>query len=591
MPTRLKSVDAVVIGVGWTGSILARELTRAGLNVVGLERGPHRTPAEDFTLPAIRDELRYATRQELFQDAATETVTLRHQPTEQALPMRRLGAFLPGNGLGGAGAHWNGLHWRFLPSDLALRSHLESRYGKAAIPADMPIADFGVTYDELEPHYDRFEKICGVSGKAGNLRGQRIEGGNVFEGPRSSEYPNKPLHQTLSAELFEHAARNLGYHPFPSPASNASEAYTNPEGNTLGACAYCGHCERFGCEANAKASPNSTILPGLLTDPRFTLRTNAYVRDLVYDRAGRRVTAVRYVDQQSGIEYEQPADLVILGAYVFSNTLLLRVSGIGTPYDPATGQGSVGKNYCYQTGAGAQVFFENRELNPFMGAGALGTSIDDVNGDNFDHSGLGFFGGAVISTGNGGGRPIGYHPVPPGTPRWGREWKAAAAKWYNRTLSVGSLIANYAHRDNYLDLDPTYRDALGRPLLRMTYNFRDNDHKLVAHVAGVIDTVAKSMGGTIVAPARVRAGENFSAVPYQTTHNTGGTIMGTDPRSSVVNRYLQSWDADNLFIMGASVFPQNTSYNPTATVGALAYWSAQAIIGQYLKHPGPLVPT
>jgi gluconate 2-dehydrogenase alpha chain len=589
MTTRLKPVDAVVIGVGWTGSILSRELTRAGLNVVGLERGPHRAPADDFTLPAIRDELRYATRGELFQDPAAETVTVRHAPGEQALPMRRLGAFLPGSGLGGAGSHWNGLTWRFLPSDLSLRSHLEARYGKSAIPDDMPIGDFGVTYEELEPFYDRFEKLCGVSGKAGNLRGRKIDGGNVFEGERSNEYPNKPLHQPLAGELFERAVRDLGYHPFPSPASNASDPYTNPEGNTLGGCVYCGHCERFGCEANAKASPNSTLLPGLFREPRFTLRTNANVRDLVYDRAGRKVTAVRYVDQTTGQDYEQPADIVILGAYVFSNTLLLRVSGIGTQYDPATGQGAVGKNYCYQTGAGAQVFFENKELNTFMGSGALGTAIDDFNGDNFDHGGLGFFGGGIISSGSGGARPIGHHPVPPGTPRWGREWKQAAAKWYNRTLGVGSLIANYAHRANYLDLDPTYRDSLGRPLIRMTYNYRDNDRKLVPYMAGRIERIASSLGGNIVAPSRGRLGD-FNVVPYQTTHNTGGTIMGSDPRTSVVNRYLQSWDADNLFIMGASVFPQNTSYNPTATVGALAYWSAAAIIGQYIKNPGPLVP-
>lgn len=235
------------------------------------------------------------------------------------------------------------------------------------------------------------------------------------------------------------------------------------------------------------------------------------------------------------------------------------------------------------------MFFENKELNTFMGSGALGTAIDDFNGDNFDHGGLGFFGGGIISSGSGGARPIGHHPVPPGTPRWGREWKQAAAKWYNRTLGVGSLIANYAHRANYLDLDPTYRNSLGRPLIRMTYNYRDNDRKLVPYMAGRIERIASSLGGNIVAPSRGRLGD-FNVVPYQTTHNTGGTIMGSDPRTSVVNRYLQSWDADNLFIMGASVFPQNTSYNPTATVGALAYWSAAAIIGQYIKNPGPLVP-
>lgn len=83
--------------------------------------------------------------------------------------------------------------------------------------------------------------------------------------------------------------------------------------------------------------------------------------------------------------------------------------------------------------------------------------------------------------------------------------------------------------------------------------------------------------------------KNFTIVPYQSTHNTGGTIMGADPSTSVVNRYLQAWDADNLFVEGASVFPQQHGYNPTGTVGALAYWSAHAIVTQYLKSPRPLV--
>ena len=412
MVTKLKEVDAVVIGVGWTGAILARELTKAGLEVVGLERGASRSAREDFTLPAIRDELKYVQRQELFQDAQAETVTVRHEPTETALPMRKLGAFLPGSGLGGAGTHWNGLHWRLLPSDLNLRTHLTNRYGKKSIPDELTIQDFGVSYDELEPFYDRFEKLCGVSGKAGNLRGKKIEGGNVFEGPRSDEYPNGPLQRTVAGELFETAAKGLGYHPFPAPASNASAPYTNSEGITLGACAYCGHCERFGCEANAKASPNSTIFPVLLPDPKFTLRTHSYVSALVYDKNARRVRAVRYTDMRTGEELEQPAGIVVLGAYVFNNTQLLLGSGIGKPYDPASGKGVVGKNYCYQTGGGVQVFVKDKEINPFMGAGALAMNIDDFNGDNFDHSGLGFFGGAWISAGTSGGRPIAHRPVP-----------------------------------------------------------------------------------------------------------------------------------------------------------------------------------
>jgi gluconate 2-dehydrogenase alpha chain len=368
-----------------------------------------------------------------------------------------------------------------------------------------------------------------------------------------------------------------------------SGVYTNPEGVTLGACEYCGHCERFGCEANAKASPQACILPVLLPDPKFELRTYAYVKELVYDKQAKKVKAVRYVDTRSGEEFEQPAGLVIMGAYVFNNVLLMLTAGIGEPYDHTTGKGTVGRNYCYQiSGNGVTVFFESKEINPFMASGAHGTNIDDFNGDNFDHSGLGFFGGAWISAGTTNGRPILTRPVPPGTPRWGRDWKRATAKWYNHAFGVGASGCNYAHRENFLDLDPTYKDALGRPLIRMSYNFRNNDYKMAQYLAGVLDRIATAMKPTIKGNVNVQRG-NYNVVPYQSTHNTGGTMMGADPKTSAVNRYCQAWDADNLFVMGASLFPQNASYNPTGLVGALAYWSAEAIATKYIKSPGPLV--
>src|SRR5215471_14249569 len=253
MATRLKEVDAVMVGMGWTGAILARELTKAGLDVVGLERGGDRNPAEEFTLTRLRDELRYVVRLELMQDNSLDTISFRNASDELALPIRRFGAFLPGEGVGGTGIHWGGLHWRFLPSDFRIRSLLAEKYGAKAIPDDMTIQDWPLSFDELEPYYDRFDKLCGVAGQAGNLRGQIIPGGNPFEGPRQSDYPNKPLTQSMAGSLMEAAAKSLGYHPFPGPAANASAPYTNPEGVTLGACEYCGHCERFGCEANAKA--------------------------------------------------------------------------------------------------------------------------------------------------------------------------------------------------------------------------------------------------------------------------------------------------------------------------------------------------
>ncbi|MGY3501070.1 GMC family oxidoreductase [Bradyrhizobium sp. USDA 4471] len=583
----LKATDAVIVGLGWTGAIMARELTRAGLEVLALERGPDRDPAADFALPAIRDELRYSVRQELMQDPKMETVTLRHRLDDEARPVRRFGAFLPGDGVGGMGTHWNGNTFRFLPSDHNLRTHLTERYGRGRIPDDMTIQDWGVTYDELEPHYARFEAICGVSGKAGNIRGRIQAGGNPFEGPRSSEYPNAPLVSSHANELFSRAATELGLHPFPAPASNSSAPYRNPEGAQLGACQYCGHCDRFGCEANAKATPLSTLALALGKAPGFRKVTNAYATRVLYDAQTRRATGVRYIDLRSGETYDQPAEIVILSAWVFGNTRLMLLSGIGQPYDPRTGTGVVGKNYCYQIQPTLQLFFEAEELNPFMGAGGLGMVVDDFNGDNFDHANLGFLGGGYISLNSTNGRPISFRPTPPGTPTWGAAWKRETAKWYRKTAMVLCEGMNYASRTNSMDLDPTYRDMFGQPLLRMTFNFTQNDRAMADYLLAKAAEIGRAMNATIVAP-QPRKGD-FNVVSYQSSHNSGGTIMGRSPINSVVNRYLQSWDAHNLFVLGSSVFPQNAGYNPTAAAAATAYWCADALVKTYLKSPAPMV--
>lgn len=157
MATKLKSVDAVLVGFGWTASILAKELTDAGLQVLAIERGKFRDTVPDFATTHIQDELKYAVRHGLFEEPARETLTFRNSLDQEALPMRHLGSFNPASGVGGAGIHWNGQNWRFLPTDFKIRSHTEARYGKNFIPADMTIQDWGVTYDDLEPYYDKFE--------------------------------------------------------------------------------------------------------------------------------------------------------------------------------------------------------------------------------------------------------------------------------------------------------------------------------------------------------------------------------------------------------------------------------------------------
>ena len=586
MATKLKSVDVVLVGFGWTASILAKELTDAGLQVLAIERGKFRDTVPDFATTHIQDELKYAVRNGLFEEPVRETLTFRNSLDQEALPMRHLGSFNPASGVGGAGIHWNGQNWRFLPTDFKIRSHTETRYGKNFIPADMTIQDYGVTYEELEPYYDKFEYLCGISGQAGNLQGKIQPGGNPFEGPRARAYPLPPLKRSYATVLFDKAAKEVGLKPFPCAAANTSQPYKNPYGVQMGQCTYCGFCEWFACGNYSKSSPQTTILPALLPKDNFSYRTLCDVTRVNLDSTGKRATGVTYVDVQ-GHEFEQPAELVILCAFAEHNVHLLLISGIGTPYDPKANQGVTGRNYAYQITSSVSVFLDEN-MNPFMGAGALGQAVDEFNGDNFDHGPLGFLGGGYIALWTTGGRPIlQQRGVPEGTPKWGGGWKKAMHENYLKSVSVATHGSVMSYRDSYLDLDPTYRDVYGNPLLRLTFDFHDNEHKMSKFETDKAALIAKAMNPRSI-KINYREG-HYSILPYGTTHNTGGAAMGADPKTSVVNPYLQSWDVSNVFVMGSSVFPQNPGYNPTGTVGALAYWAADAIRTKYLKNPGPLV--
>jgi gluconate 2-dehydrogenase alpha chain len=586
MATKLKPVDVVTIGVGLTGTILAKELADAGLKVVGIERGRWRDTDPDFAMPGAHDELKYVIHKELMQDLSKETITFRNAMNETALPMRQLGSFLPGEGVGGAAVHWGGLTWRFLPWDFETKSRTLARYGAKQVAEDCTLQDWGVTYEEIEPHFNRFEYLYGVSGKAGNLQGKIIPGGNPFEGVRSKEYPNPPLKTAYSSTLFKQAVEKMGYKPFPVPTAANSRVYKNEYGATINACVYCGYCQFFACEMGAKASPQTAVLPVLMKNPNFELRTLCNVVKINLDSEKKRAVSVTYVDSR-GREFEQPAELVLLTSYVLNNTRLMLLSGIGKPYDPVANTGTVGRNYAYQTPSSVTLFFEDKNFNSFMGAGGLGVAIDEFNGDNFDHSGLGFIGGGFLQAGSNGARPIEIRPVPQGTPRWGGEWKKAVAKYFNRSFGITIQGACQSYRTNYLDLDPTYRDAYGLPLLRMTFDRHENETKMSVWLTNKAAEIAKAIG-----PAKMsvtpRTGK-YTIVPYQSTHNTGGAVMGADPATSAVNKYLQSWDVPNVFVVGASAFPQNGGYNPTGTVGALTYQALEAIRTRYLKKPGALV--
>jgi gluconate 2-dehydrogenase alpha chain len=583
--TKLKPVDIVVVGAGLAGTIIAKELAATGLKVVGIERGRMLDPDHEFAMPYAHDELYYDRHSDILQNLSRETLTFRNALSETALPMRELGSFKPGECVGGAGVHWNGTSFRFLPWDFETRSRTLGRYGAGILPEDCTSQDWGLSYEEIEPYYDQFEHLYGVGGRAGNLNGELQPGGNPFEGARSREFPNPPTEPSYPGYLFGEAAKSLGYTPYPKPTATMTREYVNPYKLMLARCVSGGFCSSHGCAMGAKGTPLTTVIPALLKHENFELRPLCNVTQINLDSTKKRAVGITYVDVR-GRTLMQPADLVVLACYTFNNTRLLLLSGIGTPYDPVANKGVVGRNYAYQTGGKVQLFFEDKTFSPYMGGG-IGTVIDDFNGDNFDHSGLGFVGGANLSAGAGGAPPIRVHPVPPGTQRWGQQWKQAVGHWYERTFQITVNGGCQSYRSRYLDLDPNYRDAWGLPLLRMTFDWHDNEKKMSAHLVAKAAEIAK-----LIAPSQMSANPKmgkYNISTYQSTHNTGGCVMGADPATSVVNKYLQSWDVPNVFVVGGSAFPQNSANGPTCTIGALACWAADSIREEYLKAPRALV--
>ncbi|MBJ7515783.1 MAG: GMC family oxidoreductase [Stenotrophomonas sp.] len=582
-------VDVLIVGMGWTGAIMAKELTDAGLHVVALERGGDRDTQPDFAYPNVVDELEGSVHRRYLQSLAQDTLTIRHKAADTAVPYRQMGSFKPGTGVGGAGSHWSGCHFRALPEDFRLRSNMEQRYGRGFIPDDMTIQDFPVSYEDLEPHFDHFEYVCGTSGKAGIINGVLQPGGNPFEGSRSREFALPPNPDYLGAEMFYKAAEGMGWHPYPIPASNTSRAYTNPYGCQMGPCNACGFCSDYGCLNYSKASPNACILPVLRQRDNFELRTHAQVLKVNLDSTGKKATGVTYLDA-TGREIDQPADLVLLCAFSYINVHLMLVSGIGTPYDPQTGQGTVGRNYSYQNLNRVVLFFDKSvQANGFIGIGGAGATMDDLNGNQLDNGKAGFVGGGLVWARQPGAGPVRGINVPPGTPSWGSKWKQAAVDSFRHSFYYEVQGACMSYRQHYLSLDPTYRDAFGRPLLRMTFDWHDNEIKASQLLVDKALEMSRILNPIAVSGDAKKDGSHYDITKYQSTHTCGGAIMGHTPADSALNRYLQSWDVPNVFAIGANAFPQNNGYNPTGMVGALAYWAAKAIREQYLADPRPLV--
>ena len=526
----------MIVGLGGAGGIAAHVLTHAGIEVVALEAGPNL----DATKAAF-DEIGNDRRQRLSSPKARlEIPTWRPSASEAAKPSpwSTLGV----NAVGGSTLHYAGLNPRFLPWNFESRRRTIERYGDGAVPAGSTLADWPLTYAELEPFYDAVEYAIGVAGSAGNVRGCVGPTGNPFEGPRERNYPMRPLRRSGWTELTAGAARRLDWHPFPAPAALNSEPFNgNPE------CTYCGFCDSNCCHRNAKGATSATVIPRALETGLLTIESSARVVAIEVDGDGL-ARGVTYV--KSGEERFQPARIVLLAGFTYENSRLLLASrSTAWPDGLSNNHGQVGQHYMVHIIPRVLGLFPGRALNIFSGPWSQATCLDDWNADNFDHTGLGFVGGGMLAASHE-MKPIGTAggPLPATVPRWGSEWKG----WLKRNAqSIGSASAqldSLSYETNRLDLDPVATDAYGVPRVRITYETRDHERRGAAFLRGKLETWLLEAGAS-----ETWSGEDFIV---EARHAYGGTRMGDSPETSVADKQGFSHEIPTSAFWVRRCFPQ-----------------------------------
>jgi gluconate 2-dehydrogenase alpha chain len=557
---RLQKTDVVVVGLGGVGGAAVLPLTEAGLEVVGLEAGTWLAP-RDFAPDELRNN--YRGWPQAAQKANREIPV--HRPNASSPDSPRSAIHPMMNGVGGTTLHYWAQSWRLNPWDFQVVSETRRRYGAARVPSGSTVEDWPFGLDELEAYYDKVEYALGVSGQAGNVKGSIDERGNVFEGSRARAYPMPPLRGTEFTESMAAAARRLGWHPFPGPAAINSQLYQDRS-----ACLYHGFCSRGGCHVGAKNSTAVSTIPRAQQTGNLEIVTQAHVTRIDVDGEGR-ASGVQYL--KDGETYEQPADVVLLGCYTYENVrLLLLSSSDAYPRGLSNNHGQVGRHYfTHNQGAGILALFPHR-LNRWYGLPAQGVAIDDWADDNFDHSDLGFIGGGNLWVYSD-QRPIAAASMPTfgRAPRWGADWKAFLME--NADRWVGSYLqkTTLPYEDNYLDLHPTVKDPLGFPVCRITADFKDNEKQVAGYVADKMEQWFLEAG----AVATLRQPIGTMGV---STHAYGGTRMGDDVATNVVDRWGFSHEVPSLGILGASVMGTSGSHNPTLTAQALAWRTAERLV-------------
>jgi len=530
-------VDFVVVGSGAAGGIITKELSENGFRVVVLEQGPYLTEA-DFT----HNEIKVLNEDLLTNHPKLQPNTFRKTPDEKAKPQR---ALVYGRLVGGTSVHFTANFWRFHEIDFVERS----KFGPIA---GTGFTDWPITYADLEPYYTKVEWEIGVSGLAG---------ASPFDPPRSKPYPMPPLPTKCSGVIFEQAARKLGWHPFPAPMAILSQPRAGRS-----ACINCGFCLAFGCEVGAKSSSLATAVRMAEKTGRCEIRPDSYVHRIELDGNGRATGAV-YFDEQRNVHLQKAKAVVICANGAETPRLLLLSANKQFPNGLANSSGLVGKYLMLNSGGISMGVFDE-PLNDYKGF-AVSRILHDFY--ELDAQKVGFYGGGGMDA-RFDVTPINFAlgSLPPGTPRWGKEFKATLAHNFTRTMEIFGHGTSLPLETNSFSLDPDLKDAWGLPALRMTYKDHPDDLKLANWL--------NARGLELLDAAGAKQKWNFPAQEQQfAVHLLGTCRMGNDPKTSVINSDHRTHDVKNLFLCDGSSLVTSGRGQPTMTIEALAFRAADRI--------------
>ncbi|MGB7847345.1 MAG: GMC family oxidoreductase [Candidatus Acidiferrum sp.] len=539
----LKHVNAVVVGAGAGGGVVAKELACAGLTVALLERGKWYT-AFDCRKDDLRNQRVTALGCAFGPDDERNPRVVVHPDGREQMVKPSDGAYSNNAAcVGGGTVSYGAMAWRFMENDFRMRS----AYGPVT---GSTLDDWPIGYQDLEPYYEKAEWEIGVSGD---------DAGNIFKAPRQKPLPMPPPSPSLEHIALERAARGLGLHPFSIPMLRNTVPF-----HGRGACMRCRWCVGFACEVDAKNGTHNTVIPKALTTGNCDLRTNSIVKEILTDSRGH-ITGVAYFDANNRFE-QQPADVVIVsGAATESARLLLNSksrlfpNGIGNQYD------WVGRNLQGHAYAGAVGLMETETYDD-LGPGAS-IAISDYN-----HGNPGLVGGAVLC--NEFIRlPIHFaFMVPPDVPRWGAAHKDYVRKFYKRSVTVMGPVQEMPVFDSRVEVDPTVKDFWGIPVVRLSGRRHPQDAVTAKFVAEKAENWLREAGA-------IKTWLNLPGTGLSGGQHQAGTCrMGNDPKTSVVNRNYQVHGVDNLFVVDGSVHVTNGGFNPVLTIMANAYRAGEFIV-------------